>query len=49
MTTTAPTTTPRPRRRRLQFSLRTLLVVVCGAGMLGDERQARAVMSASPQ
>ena len=26
--TTAPTTTPKPRRRWLQFSLRTLMVVV---------------------
>jgi hypothetical protein len=28
MTTTAPTTIPKPRRRWLQFSLRTLLVLI---------------------
>ena len=45
--TTAPTTTPKPRRRWLQFSLRTLLVLMlvfgCGFGWFAHEvQQARA-------
>ena len=46
MNSTDPTTTPKPRRRWLQFSLRTLLVLVlvigCGFGWLGMKlRKAR--------
>ncbi|MCY2987709.1 MAG: hypothetical protein NTY19_07585 [Planctomycetota bacterium] len=41
--TTTPPTTPKPRRRWLQFSLRTLLVLMlvlgCGFGWLGREVQ----------
>ena len=37
--TTEPTTTPKPKRRWFQFSLRTLLVLMlvfgCGFGRLG--------------
>lgn len=44
--TTAPTTTPKPRRRWFQFSLRTMLVLMlafgCGFGWLGMKvKQAR--------
>jgi hypothetical protein len=52
---TESTATPQPRRRRLQFSLRTLLVLMlavgCGFGWLGmkvkearDQREAMEVM-----